>query len=395
VSQLEVGMTKKGSKKSKLIWTMIVLAFALAIFLYFKPTGITGPQNNSSPSTPEVKGTSTQISTVQTSPIPTPFVSKGDYFELYFTNPNDPNDNSVELALIKKIDESTVSIDMAVFEFDIKEVMEALIRAEKRGVNIRIVYDSEYTDPDPEMGELKSAGILTVPDNRSALMHNKFFVFDGSCIWTGSFNITNNASHNNNENAIWFCSPEAVANYSTEFTEMYIGKFGTTSPSDTPYPKFVINGITIENCFAPEDECMAKVIKAVETADTSIHFMALSFTYDELANAMIAKADRGVIVEGIFETRSANTESSECGKLLKMGYDIRLDGNTYTFHHKVIIVDSEFVIFGSFNLTASADKDNDENLLIWYDPILAQAFEQQYQLMKSQAVVPSGTVCSK
>ena len=383
-------MTNKRRIKGGWLLALLVL-MVVSGCLYYSEYGDINPQSSDSitPST-EVKGLSTEtpIAVITTAP-------KGDYYELYFTNPKDSNDNSVEEALISKIDGSTISIDMAVFEFDIKEVMEALIRAENRGVDIRIVYDNEYTDKDPQMAELKSDGIPAIPDKRSNLMHNKFFVFDDACVWTGSFNISNNASHKNNENAIYFCSPEAVANYSTEFTEMYSGEFGTTSPSDTPFPSFVINGVTVDNCFAPEDKCMAKVIKAVEAADTSIHFMSFSFTDDKLANAMITDANRGVTVEGIFERLGADTKYSECGTLLKKGYDIRLDGNPNTFHHKVIIVDSEFVIFGSFNFTASADKDNDENLLIWYDPFLAQKFEEQYQLMKSQAITPSGNTCSR
>ncbi len=338
----------------------------------------------------EVRGATTDTQLYSQTP------SKEDInYEIYFTNPTESFNNTVEQALISKIDSSKTSIDMAVFEFDIEEVAQALIRAANRGVIIKIVYDNEYTDSDPQMREISTAGISVVPDNRSALMHNKFFIFDNTCVWTGSFNISNNASLKNNENAIYFCSPEAAQNYTTEFEEMYNGQFGSSSPSDTPFPTFSINGYTVENCFAPEDHCMGKVINAVNNAKSSIHFMAFSFTDGDLANVMIDDSNRGVTVEGIFETRGADAEYSECGTLLKKGYDIRLDGNPATFHHKVIIVDGKYVIFGSFNFTSSADTKNDENLLIWYDPVLAQFFEQQYQLMKSQAVVPSGETCTK
>lgn len=362
------------------------MILAIGYYFFTSSGGDVPPQKP----TQEVLGETANVPT-----LPSVVLPNEVYFELYFTNPLDPNDKSVEQALIRKIDESKTSISMAVFEFDIDEVAQALIRAEKRGVSVRVVYDNEYSDPDPQIGELKSAGISTVPDNRGALMHNKFFVFDEACVWTGSFNISNNASRKNNENAIYFCSPEAAKNYSVEFEEMFAGEFGITSPSNTPHPSFVINGFTVENCFASEDGCMKKVIEAVEKANSTVHFMAFSFTDDDLANTMIRDANRGVEVEGIFESRGANTEYSECNTLLEKGYDIRLDGNPYTFHHKVIIVDGQFVIFGSFNYSASADKDNDENLLIWYDPALAAAFEQQYQLMKSQAFVPTGTTCTK
>lgn len=383
-------MSKENSKNSK--WITIVLLIVAATILYF----YFGQQEKSGvlpapTATPTVQGIATQNPTSVPKATPPTEI----YYEIYFTDPTNPDDRSVEQALIQKIDASKKSIDLAVFEFDIEEVARAIIRAKDRGVKVRVVYDNEYSDKDKQMGELKSESIPTVPDNRSALMHNKFFIFDDDCVWTGSFNISNNASRRNNENAIYFCSLEAVANYSTEFSEMYNGQFGKTSPSNTPYPVFTLNGFSVENCFAAEDGCMKKVIRAVENAKNSIHFMSLSFTADDLADTMIASANKGVIVEGVFESRGADTDSSECGRLLNKGYDIRLDGNPGTFHHKVIIVDGRFVIFGSFNFTSSADKNNDENLLIWYDPGLASAFEQQYQLMKQQAVVPTGGTCTK
>ena len=123
--------------------------------------------------------------------------------------------------------------------------------------------------------------------------------------------------------------------------------------------------------------------------------MSYSFTHDTLGEAMILRANDGVTIEGIFETLGANTIYSECGRLLSEGYDIRLDGNPRTFHHKIIIIDGAIVILGSFNFTNNADESNDENLLIVYDSKIAQLYEQEYQLMKSQAFSPTGDSYSK
>ena len=48
-------------------------------------------------------------------------------------------------------------------------------------------------------------------------------------------------------------------------------------------------------------------------------------------------------------------------------------------HHKVIIIDGEIVIFGSFNFSDSADRSNDENLLIIYNRAVAARFEEEFQ----------------
>jgi len=325
--------------------------------------------------------------------------STGRWYEVYFTSPVIPFDNvytgGIEDHLIQKIDIAQNTIDLAVYDFNLDDVTQALIQAKQRGVIVRVVYDNGQTDSFPQMTELIGAGIPAVPDDRSAFMHDKFFVFDNQCIWTGSFNISTNAAYRNNENALYFCSPEVAANYTAEFTEMFADEFGPRSPSNTPYPTFTIDGASIENYFAPEDGVMAKVIAAVAKSQTYTHFMAYSFTDDALADTMLQGMGQGVEIGGIFEAFGANTPYSECKTLLTAGADISLDGNPNTFHHKVIIIDGTTVILGSFNFSAQANDSNDENLLIVHDSSLASAYEREYQRMKNQSVVPSGGDCTK
>ncbi|TRZ54376.1 phospholipase [bacterium] len=365
-------------------WYLALMALVLAIIACDSaiPIGSGITPVVITPTTTQVMGTST-----------------GDWYEVYFTSPVIPFDNvftgGIEDHLIQKINAAQNTIDLAVYDFNLDDVTQALIQAKQRGVIVRVVYDNGQTDAFPQMTELIDAGIPAVPDNRSVFMHDKFFVFDDQCIWTGSFNISVNAAYRNNENALSFCSPEAAANYTAEFTEMFAGQFGPSSPANTPYPIFTIDGATIENYFAPEDSVMAKIIATVEKAQTHIHFMAYSFTYDDLAAAMLQEMSHGVEIGGVFETFGANTPASECSTLLTAGADISLDGNPKTFHHKVIIIDGTTVILGSFNFSANANEKNDENLLIIHDTSLASAYEQEYQRMKLQSIFPTGSECSK
>jgi phosphatidylserine/phosphatidylglycerophosphate/cardiolipin synthase-like enzyme len=48
-------------------------------------------------------------------------------------------------------------------------------------------------------------------------------------------------------------------------------------------------------------------------------------------------------------------------------------------HHKVIVIDDETVITGSFNFSASADKSNDENVVILRNPDIARRFADEFQ----------------
>jgi phosphatidylserine/phosphatidylglycerophosphate/cardiolipin synthase-like enzyme len=59
--------------------------------------------------------------------------------------------------------------------------------------------------------------------------------------------------------------------------------------------------------------------------------------------------------------------------------DVRLDGNVYMMHHKVIILDDETVILGSFNFSRSADERNDENVLVIHDSEIASQYRAEFR----------------
>ena len=58
-------------------------------------------------------------------------------------------------------------------------------------------------------------------------------------------------------------------------------------------------------------------------------------------------------------------------------------------HHKVFVLDGTTVIFGSFNFSANADRDNDENCLIVDDPGLAGAFAGEFERVLAAARNPA------
>ena len=76
------------------------------------------------------------------------------------------------------------------------------------------------------------------------------------------------------------------------------------------------------------------------------------------------------------------------------GLDVRQDGNPYRLHHKVIIVDNDTVITGSFNFSDNATQSNDENLVIIEDPDLAGMYIQEYNRMFKNSVIPDDLECN-
>jgi phosphatidylserine/phosphatidylglycerophosphate/cardiolipin synthase-like enzyme len=315
--------------------------------------------------------------------------STGGWWEVYFTDPVNTKDpaqwqNSIEGRLIEKINAAKSSIHIVSFEFGLTPVAEALIDAKQRGVDVRWVTDDESgleADAEPDRGQfamLQQRGIEVRSDSRSALMHNKFWIFDGQTVWTGSTNVTVSGIFQQNNNAVVVHSPEVAAIYEREFAEMWDGQYGPKSPSTADQQSVVVNGTPIQVYFSPEDDVMNRIIPIVRGAQSSIRFLAFSFTDYPLAQAMIDRAGRGVDVAGVYEKVGSETESSELRTFFCAKVPVRQDGNPRFLHDKLIVVDNRFVITGSFNFSTNATESNDENVIIIDNPDIANLYMQEF-----------------
>lgn len=314
------------------------------------------------------------------------------WYELYFTtpkNPDTPADHTggLDEVLAESLYTARRSIDVAGYEINLPLVAGALVDAHHRGVTVRVVTDSDNVDEE-EIGRMEDAGIEVVGDQRQALMHDKFIVIDGVTVWTGSMNYTVNDVYRNNNNLIKIVSGDLAQNYATEFEEMFTRtEFGPTSTADTPFPQLTIDATPLENYFSPEDDVETRLVQLVRSAKQSIYFLAFSFTSDEIGEAMLARAQDGVTVQGVFERLQveANGEASEYHRLKSAGLDVRIDGNQYNLHHKVIVVDGRAVAFGSYNFSRSARDQNDENLLIVQNDDVVSRFLTEFVKLYEQA----------
>ncbi len=318
----------------------------------------------------------------------------GEWYQVHFTNPQFPDEeatrqDNVAEALIDIINSAQSSIDMAIYELNRDNIGDAILAARDRGVQVRLVTDSDELEELETLIHLEEEGIPIITDERRALMHNKFVVIDQQAVWTGSWNMTPNGSFRNNNHAIYIQSPELAENYLAEFNEMFVDEeFGPTSSVNTINPRVIINGTLIETCFAPEDECGDKLVVLVRQAQKSIRFMAFSFTHDAISEAVRDRGNDDIIVQGIFETRGSETDSSEYNRMRRRGMDVLQDGNPYTFHHKAFIIDDETVVLGSFNFSNNADNSNDENILIVHNADIAQQFLNEFERVYAQAQNP-------
>jgi phosphatidylserine/phosphatidylglycerophosphate/cardiolipin synthase-like enzyme len=376
--------------------TLFVLIILFIFGIYYSITG-------RDPGGVFGSGTPTAVVATETSPaanVPTAVNASGTWWEVYFTDPvniNNPEDwqSSVEGRLIEKINAAQDSIHIASFEFDLTPVAEALIAAKQRGVDVRWVTDNEHgieADEEPGHGQfamLQEAGIEVRADTRSALMHNKFWIFDGQIVWTGSTNVTENGIFDQDNNVVVIQSPELATIYEREFQEMWDGQFGPKSPSTLDQQVVTLNGSRIVVVFTSEDPALENaIVPIVQSAKQSIRFLTFSFTDYPLADAMSQRFKAGVDVAGVFEKVGSETEAAELRTLMCRSVPVKQDGNPGFLHHKVIVVDERIVITGSLNFSTNAEENNDENVIIIDNPDIARLYLQEFDRVWSLASDP-------
>ena len=309
------------------------------------------------------------------------------WYDLYFTTPeltaNLPNPTGgIPDKVAASFDAAQHTIDLAIYQFDLLPIANSLLRAGQRGVQVRVVTDSDSLDMDA-IQSLIRAGIPVVPDRRSAIMHDKFAVVDAASVWTGSMNFTYNDAYRNDNNFIQIRSPQLAQNYTHEFEKMFVNKqFGAHTRVDTPNPLITLAGTKIENYFAPKGAVASHIEDVLAAAQHSIYFMAFDFTRRDFGQTLLDQAAAGLDVRGVFESQQLAAGGDAVWQMLANGGladNERKDGNPKKMHNKVFVVDRAIVETGSYNFSASAENSNDENVIIIHDPAIAAAYYAQWE----------------
>lgn len=342
------------------------------------------------PQTPPVPDSATEeSSSLKEIPLPVGYGVDGGWFELYFTDPQNPlssqKTGGIDQPLAAAIDSAKLSVDVAIYSLSLNSIRDALLRAHDRGVRVRMVMESDNMDrTDPQV--LKDAGISILGDRREGLMHNKFVIIDNSEVWVGGMNYTDSGAYEDHNVMMRIRSVKMVENFATEFEEMFTeDKFGDNIAAETPNPRVTIDGTPVDTYFSPDDGVQAILLDILNEARESIYFMAFSFTADPLGEAIRARARDGVTVAGVMDEDQVKSNiGTEFDLFNQAGLDVYRDANPGQMHHKVMIVDEEIVIFGSYNFTNSAETRNDENLLVVYSEEIAPQFIAEFQRVYGQ-----------
>lgn len=353
------------------------------------------------------------------------------------------------------IDSAQYSVDLCIYDLEHPRIAEALIRARKRGVRVRLVTDNFNRTDGGELdtyiwNTLGSAGIVSIDDdgdiyaapgeifdyklvNAGADMHHKFAVIDhlsvdknDDIVWTGSTNLTYTGAYNTN-NVVVIKDAEIADVYVQEFDQMWGGPGDVPNPVTARFHKdktdvnshyFEVGGTPVEVYFSPMNRDRSKpsiserLVQLIEEeVQHDIRFQAFSITPGiPLSQAMWdASVSKGVILEGVidpaFYSRYRNSGQIWGSALAKQENRMILPAReTRKLHHKVLVLDAThpsesdtaIVVTGSYNFSNNAEFNNDENLLIIYSDEIAAQYKADFlgamQRAKGEVEAPAPPV---
>ena len=136
---------------------------------------------------------------------------------------------------------------------------------------------------------------------------------------------------------------------------------------------------TIEVYFSPHGGCTDAIIRELNKAKSTVLVQAYSFTSAQIAKGLLNAHKRGVKVEVILDKSQRTQKYSSATFLFNVGIPVKIDAQHAIAHNKVMIIDGETVITGSFNFTKAAEENNAENLLVIKDKKLAERYTKNWQ----------------
>jgi len=138
-------------------------------------------------------------------------------------------------------------------------------------------------------------------------------------------------------------------------------------------------------CFSPNGGCTDAIIKEIDKAKSEILVQAYSFTSAPIAKALLNAHRRGAKVEVILDKSQRTEKYSSATFLVNSGIPTYIDDKHAIAHNKIMIIDRDTVITGSFNFTKAAEEKNAENLLIIKDKKLAEIYMENWEKHKGHS----------
>ena len=355
-----------------------------------------------------------------------------------FDSPKKQSSSKVGKSLLNLIDGANNTIHFAIYGMrNQPRILDALIRAKKRGVSIlgivdKDIYNNNYYSDTNELiklidyiksdydSDIRNAGfvkeynykpywdkpsgfdgppsivgysiddktaIISVQASKEKIsftgdiMHNKFFVFDNEIIWTGSTNISDSGTGGYNANVSALIKSKEIASlYIEEFNQMYYqGKYHNSKGESSNLIKYNKNS-DVNVYFSPQTKVLSdKIIPLIEASTKSINVSVFFLTHKDVTGALIDAKRRGVSVKIIIDASGASNEYTKYEFLRMAGIPVKIENWGGKLHSKAATIDNKILILGSMNWTSAGENRNDENTILINDQKLATQFNSFFQ----------------
>ena len=366
--------------------------------------------------------------------------------QFYVNSPGSRPDNErnrmpAEL-LVEAIDRADATLDACVYGFSNQLIIDAVVRAYYRGVQVRVVGDARHLSyGDRGYRAMLEHRIPMQVGNQFHIMHNKYFVIDGRFTFVGTGNITTTGFAKNDNNWILIDDEPVADDFAAEFQQMFEGRFSTAKIPNHNGNVYQVGDTEIELLFSPHEDTMGEILAELRAAHTSVHFQIFAFTKDQVGSGFIEKhreftaynqsvgkndlpaialgdhwsvenpeaGERPKKVVGIFDKSQihGNGQFHEAYRIIGNGVPTRLDANINSFlpgdyqagggrlHTKTMILDygtpDARVVTGSFNWSSSATIANDEVLMVIRGERVVEQFMNAWrQLWITSVAFPDG-----
>jgi len=304
------------------------------------------------------------------------------------------------------------ALDIAIYEYEWHEIVDAVNAASKRGVNVRLLYHAKNGDDQTEVNEGNAAPLATKdqakPRRTSAIFHDKFIVLSSVhataaglertpvTVLCGSTNFTENGLFRQ-ANVVHMVRTEKnkTGNPTAEHYERVFEMLWNGDGTDATPPDKTKDWINKNNPMDPTDPFFAGFsprngekdlnvfVDLIAAAKNDVLFATAFVLPKKIVDALIGKPNDPILrlgvqnkdnnkIAGFHRDRTAQFVATA---LLKYGIEGWMLPETkpgglgdILIHTKVVVVDftsdNPVVISGSHNLSVPASSKNDENFLI-------------------------------
>lgn len=157
-----------------------------------------------------------------------------------------------------------------------------------------------------------------------------------------------------------------------------VGVLGCAAPKSVGFLPSSTQPLVWDVCFSPKGGCTELIVNTLAQAKSTVLVQAYSFTSAPIAQALVDAHRRGVVVEVILDKSQETARGSQADFVAQAGIPVRIDRTHAIAHSKVMVIDGQTVITGSFNFTEAAEERNAENLVVIRDKAMAARYQENW-----------------